>query len=1399
MFRTICLLFALGVLNSPGLAADADQGQGLIPAGVARIDITPDHPIRLTGYSSRKTESEGVAGKLHTRALAIGTPGQSLSVIITVDNCAVPGVMADEVAAYLKRKFNIPREHVAVCSTHTHTGPALKGSLPLMFAGPLPPEHLAHVDQYTAMLQKKLEQVAEAAVRDIAPARLQWGEGTAGFAMNRRVMVDGKWKGFGETPTAPVDHDLPVLTITAPDGKLRGIFTNYACHCTTLGGKTNHIHGDWAGEAAQQLEARHDGAVALVAIGCGADANPSPRGDDLKLPIAHGKTIADAVGRVLEKKLTPLTTTPHASAQTVELPFDVLPTKEQLETAAKGSGPAAYHAQVDLERLNRGEALPKYQPYMVQTWTFGDDLAMVFLPGEVVVDYALRMKKQFDGDRLWINAYSNDVPSYIPSRRILTEGGYEADSSMHYYGKPTRYAPEVEDIIVDAVQKLLPREFYSDELKAAFPEPLSPQEALRSWNLPAGYRIELVAAEPLVVDPVAFDWGADGRLWVVEMRDYPDGMDGHGEPGGRVKVLTDTDGDGKYDKATVFLDKLSFPTGIKTWHKGVLLTVAPELLYAEDTDGDDVADVKRTLYAGFGEENQQHRVNGLRWGLDNWLYIGSGSGGGGEVTAIESGQTVQMARRDLRIQPDQGRIDVQSGHTQFGRERDDWGNWFGGNNSNPIWHYVYEDHYLRRNPYISAPQSWANIAEVPGAAPVFPASRTLERFNQPHSANRFTSACSPVIYRDNLMPELVDNWLVCEPVHNLVHREVMERRGTTFHSARAPEEKSSEFLASTDNWARPSMIRVGPDGALWLADMYRFVIEHPRWIPQEWLRKLEVRAGDDMGRIYRIVPADRDARPMPRLDLLDTAGLVKHLEHPSGWVRDMAQQMLLHQKDPAAIPLLKAMLFDCPVPQGRLHALCTLDGLSVPQEAATAFVDPHDMVICNAVRIAEKVMNKDRQVGDEIVRRLSESRSPAIRMQVAYSLGEWKRAEAGEALGRMLIANAGDRHITTAVLSSVVPHVETVMKTVLEHGDVPPHILDALLNTAIGSGNSGGGGAIDAYWDHAMNQQGAARTAALVRLLEAIDQQNKSPSAVLSAARLDEIATLRADAHKIVGDDSAPLDQRRRAIALLGDGDTQALAGLVAANVPLELQSAAVAQLAKVGDKKIPGVLLDRWAAASPQTREQILDVILSRSNWIDTLLTRMQSDTQLVQALGVSRREQLLRNRNADIALKAAQVLGAASSADRQKVVQDYVRQMASLKGDTIRGQRVFLTSCAVCHKVDNVGRDIGPDLLALASKPDDQLVLAILDPNSAVEARFVNYVASTRDGRSVMGLIKFETSSNVTLVGLNGIDQVLLRSDIASLISTGRSLMPEGLEMALKPQDMADLLAYLRTAASQ
>jgi putative membrane-bound dehydrogenase-like protein len=920
------------------------------------------------------------------------------------------------------------------------------------------------------------------------------------------------------------------------------------------------------------------------------------------------------------------------------------------------------------------------------------------------------------------------------------------------------------------------------------------------------------------------------------MGDYPLGVDGKGKPGGRIKVLEDTTGTGKYDKATVFLDGLAFPTGVLPWGKGVLVTCAPEIFYAEDTDGDGKADVRRTLYTGFNEGNQQHRVNGLVWGLDNWIY-GANGDSDGVVKSLQTGQTVNISGRDFRIRPDEGSIEAVTGRTQYGRCKDDWGNWFGCNNSDPMYHFVLDDHYLRRNPHIAPPNPRVQVSVQPGASAVYPVSRTLPRFNDPGAANHFTSACSVMVYRDDLFgPQFAGNSFVSEPVHNLIHREIMAPKGVTFTSHRAIDEQRSEFLASTDNWTRPTMIQTGPDGAIWIADMYRQVIEHPEWIPKDWQKRLDLRAGHDKGRIYRVYPVGKRPRPIPRLDKMTTAELVAALDSPSGWQRDMAQQLLIRGKDPAAKPLLEKMVLENKQPLARLHALCTVDGLRLPTAVRRkALLDPSPGVRRHAVRmlgpdlphIPELMSYVDPLVRDP---------DPQVRLELAYALGETtldKEFEPqhvvlqpprerfpnerdwwhlwGKPLGQLALRDPADPYLTAAVLSSTNKYnLENLLLTVLAgdgKGQPPAALIANLLRMADALGDTKVLSTLLAKVA-APEKKGYAtwQFVALASLLDALDARNSSVEKLrdkdtATKATFAQVALLFDAARKTFADAKAAPEERLQAVLLLGRGfdhqqeDIKLLADLLVPQSSAEMQFAAVTTLGKLRERNVPSLLLRGWKGFAPTLRAQVLDVLLRRPESVKATLDAVEAKTILAFEIDAARRQRLLQHADASVRQRAAQLFKEAVNPDRQKVVDAY-RSALTLRGDAKRGQQVFAKTCASCHRFQDQGHAVGPDLASVGDKSPEGLLVAVLDPNRAVEARYINYVAQTKNGLTFTGILTSETGTSITLLGPDGKQQVILRTDLEELVSSNKSLMPEGLEKDLKPQDVADLIAHVRAS---
>jgi putative membrane-bound dehydrogenase-like protein len=1384
IIKSVAATFLAAWLAGSGSSRAADVEPDIYKVGVAEVDITPAHPVRLNGFGFRRAESEGTNHQIHARALTIRHATDAHPVLLmTVDVLGIPATVRAELAKRLKAK--LPPERLAITATHTHCGPMLTGANPTLFGVPIPEDHIRHIDQYTSVFLDKLEGVALAALRDTQPAKLFWGVGTVGFAKNRR------------TAGGPTDHDLPVLVARdASTNEVRAVYTSYACHCVTL--SHNKVGGDWAGYAAEAIRDRFPRAVGLVSIGCGADQNPDAgvTGDKVEAAQVQGRQVADEVRRLLGGYLAPVRGRVECILASLALPLADPPDRKGWEEKARRSDAVGHHARTQLGRLDRREPLATAVDYPVQTWAFGDSLAMVHLPGEVVVDYSARLKGALDRGRLWVTAYTNANPCYIPSERVLKEGGYEGGGAMVYYDLPAPFRPGLEDAIVGEVKARLGARFGAsfDPAKTDGGRPLSPQQSLRSLRTSGKFTVDLVAAEPLVCDPVAIAFGPDGKLWVAEMLDYPSGKSGKYEPGGRVRFLEDADGDGVFDRATTFLDGLPFPTGVLPWRGGVLVTAAPDILYAEDTDGDGKADLVKTLFSGFGTENYQARVNGLAYGLDGWVY-GSCGLFGGTIVSGGTGKVTALGNRDFRIKPDTGEIEPATGRTQQGRVRNDWGDWFGCDNSNLLWHYALADHYLRRNPHAAAPNPVVSVPAGPDPNRLYPA-RVPPLLARSGPAGRTTAACGVGVYRDDrLGADLAGDAFTCEPASLLVHHRALRPSGATFVGDRTAADAGSEFLASTDPWFRPVQATTGPDGGLWVADMYRFVIEHPRWIPAADLAKLDVRAGAGLGRVYRVRAEGEAPKAWPRLDKLDAAGLVAALDSPNGWQRDTATELLAWRDDKAALPALRKMARESTRPEARLHALVALDRLggSTPEVVTAALADGHPGVRRQAARMSEPLLNANEAVAAALVAVCSDG-DPKVRQQAAYSLGAWASGKAGGPLAKLALAAEGDAFLTAAVVSSLNRHnLGEFVRRPEVAGLLKTPLLAALTATAVGLGDEPVTAAL-VQRVTAVEGGGyeAWQFAALEVLLDAWGRSAKGRGrpagvdAALAAARAVAAAPAEAVALRVAAVRLHGRDPARRA------EDIAALGSLLAPQSPALVQSAAIAALARQADDRAAEALVAGWAAYTPSLRAEAVAALLGREAWLPKVLSELSAGRLPASAVPTGARHALLTHPDAKLRASAETVFAGAINADRQRVIETVWKALPK-SGDAARGKVAFQKSCANCHRLDGHGQAVGPDLSALANKSAEYLLAEILDPNRNVDSRYIGYVASTADGRSVAGLLASETSAAVTLRAADGRETTLLRVDLESLKSTGRSVMPEGLEKDIPPAAMADLIAYL------
>ncbi|HAV65375.1 MAG TPA: dehydrogenase [Verrucomicrobiales bacterium] len=542
---------------------------------------------------------------------------------------------------------------------------------------------------------------------------------------------------------------------------------------------------------------------------------------------------------------------------------------------------------------------------------------------------------------------------------------------------------------------------------------LTPEEALRTFEIKPGFRVEIVATEPLVNTPVAMEFDPDGRIWVVEMSGYMPDADGRGEkePVGTIAVLDDTDGDGRMDKRTVFLDGLVMPRAICLTGDGVIVAEMPNLWLCRDTDGDLKCDEKTAIVTDYVQgdiNNPEHNANGLMWGLDNWIY--------------SANYTKRLRRVDGQwIQ------EPTVFRGQWGLSQDDFGRQTYDTNSDQLRLDLIPAEYLLRNPNFDA-RAGVNVDPV-GDQTTYPI-RVTPGINRGYQSQmlrdgrlaKFTAACGPVIYRgDNFPPEFLGNAFVCEPSGNLIKRNILtEKNGIVSGRFAYPD---SEFLASTDERFRPVNAFNGPDGALYLVDMYRGLIQHRIYLTSYLRSQVESRDLEkpiNHGRIYRIVHEGKPLKRAPKLGAASSTELVASLGSSNGWERDTAQRLLVERRDPSVVPTLQHLARTAPVAVTRVHALWTLDGMEKADVGVirAALSDSSDKVVNAALRIADARPAVASQIEPNVLKLVSRA-SPEVRWQLALSLGNYASAPALKALVELAGSDPENRYLREAALSGI--------------------------------------------------------------------------------------------------------------------------------------------------------------------------------------------------------------------------------------------------------------------------------------------------------------------------------------------------------------------------------------------
>ena len=964
-------------------------------------------------------------------------------------------------------------------------------------------------------------------------------------------------------------------------------------------------------------------------------------------------------------------------------------------------------------------------------------------------------------------------------------------------------------------------------------------DAVKSFKLEHGFSMELVAAEPDVVDPIDAAFDERGRMYVVEMNDYPflpeqrvqKYRDQRSETWGRIRLLTDTDGDGRMDKSVVFADRLRWPQSVCCSQGGVFVISPPYLYFFKDTDGDDVADQKEIICSGFNSTNVQGLSNGLEWGRDNAIYFSSGIAGG-ELTVPARGNNPEYkftpGRRDLRIDPQTYQLSMVSGGQQFGHTIDDWGERFICSNSSHIVHVTWPLNYLERNPLLAIPDMTRAIAKEGAAAVVFRASsaepwrliRTARRAADPEMIRRlppnelvpigfFTSATGITVYRGGAYPsQFQGNVFIGDCGGNLVHRKTLAPDGISYIAERA--DRDVEFLTSTDNWFRPVNFVNAPDGTLYVLDMYRETIEHPASLPDDIKALVDLESGYDKGRIWRLVPPGFQRTKPANLDISSTEELVSSLTSKDGWIRDTAQRLLVERKNPSAAEKLRELIRAGDVsgqsassPQARLHALWTLYGLRALQasDVRMALRDPSEHVREHGLRLATTLIADSPDLAAELIR-LHRDPSARVRWQLAFTLGDLPSKSAVPGLKEIAEKAAVDSDLRTAWLSSCHSHMGMIAIELMsgETDSVRPLLVELarLIGSATDSSDS------IRLLESVVRPPipDSTRIPVLLALGEGLRRRGTTISKVLhdsktNAPTQDSLSNVFLKASTVALDSTASESDRLFAIKLLALTEAslaeKTLPELLTPQSSPALQQTAIQSLAAHGTLAAFGSMLEPWKSFGPGTRREVVDNLVQSKLGAMSLIKAVESSAIKPGEIERDKRQLLLNHPQIAVRDAAKPVLAEPPS-NRKQVVADF-QPALELTGDAERGRMLYAKTCMQCHRAGTSGNQVGPDFASVQNKSPADLLVAILDPNREAQPNFQTYTAITKQGKIHTGIISAETAASLTLKRAEAKEDVVIRDTLDELVSNGVSLMPEGLEKDFNHQQLADIIAAIKS----
>ncbi|HET6326360.1 MAG TPA: PVC-type heme-binding CxxCH protein [Planctomycetaceae bacterium] len=1403
-------------------SAGAQQPACDLRVGAAAVNLKCDPSMVIAGSIEPRFTSEQ-EGRLRAVAVVIEKPGATKIAIVACDVLWVPKSLVDEALAEIQKSTGLLPQNVLINATHTHHAPSTA------------PAHDFGVSlEFCRELKRGIVRAVEEANRNLVGGDSAFffalGEEKTVGANSRLKLPDGNitWlrpkeeAGAQPVPTGPFDPQLPVLDFRDSAGYTRALIFNHSTHTIgTRSGKNVRSPGFY-GLAAQELEHELGGTVSFLEGASGSTHNISGVPVDqavlrMKAAVRDARSHATrhpvdklaAIGRPFKFHVRRFDEA-EEDAKIARYTTRYTPTRASSDYIRKVF--ATMRSKLKAEQGHERETY-------VQALRIGD-VAIVGVPAEYFTALGVDIKKRSPFKFTYVAELANDWIGYLPDREGLRLGGYQTWMGLHSYAEEGT-GERIADLAVDLLRELADdgKKQTSNTPKEA---PIQPPAMPAGRQTPQGEQhafhfadssltIDLIAAEPNVVSPVALAWDADGRLYVAEMGGYP-----VTELKGRIRLLRDHDGDGVYERSVVFADGLNFPTTVMPYRDGILTIDAPDLIFLRDTDGDGKADERRVEWTGFIPGSQQLRANALHWGLDNWIYGANGRCDGDILRPGADAKTaVSIRGRDFRFRLAPERrarsTDFQAiaGQSQFGQCHDDWGRRFLSWNTIPVRQAVVPEPYATERPLFQT-RGIVDIASPEDNGRVYPVSPPPRQFNA-ERADYYNAMCGLTIFRGDALGEsYCGNAFVGESLSNLVTRRTLQSDAVELISRRG--EPDREFLAGADPWFHPVFLATGPDGALYLADFYREYVEHPRYVASEEIRRrIPWGTGSENGRIWRIRRKDwqPDPKRQPHLSRDTTPQLVAALSHPVGWWRDTAQRLLIERQDRTAIPLLKELVANSQSAVAQVHALWTLQGLGAADDkivrSALTSSEP------NVREQAVAVLSLDPALLGRCLQPFSElldDTDPGVRFRAALALGTLPPDEVRlNALVRLAAFRPRDPWVLSAILSSSMGQTSGVIRLLAETHpelDAADSPLLAFLSDAgqqIASELKGEELAEFCSWLAEPGGNGTAGGVGRLVLLGAIVRGRESADPTESQARLTFLTPAQRSqvvkrAARFAEDVSQSLSARASSIRLMAMTPSESLGRLttlLASSGNSAIQTAVAESVADRNDAESCRAIYGGWELLGADARRTVIGAAVRSPQAIEALLDAVKAGTVRSVEVPIDVVERLKRGGSESSRKRATTLFQSTASTDRLAVVQRYL-QAVPASGVVEHGAAIFRDNCLTCHTVQRVGRQVGPELSGLSSRPREIVLHDILDPSAQVSADYVSYVVVTKEGKTFEGLIVNQSNGSVRLRRAGGEETVVPAASIEQIRASNKSLMPDGFETKISPQAMGDLLAFLR-----